>query len=237
MGHGSPYYTNTHIKWQKACREFISTHLAPYAQEWETEGNVPEHVFEIFSKHNMLIPNLPAPLPIDLLKSMRINELLGGLRIEDFDYFHFSIYISEMRRPGVGGPTSSLSTGMAYGMPPIITYGSQELQQRLLPDLIRGKKRICIAITEPGAGSDVANISTSAVKSECGKYYIVNGQKKWSVFYHLQCLNYPLTSSGLPMEFGLIMLRWLSELEAREPKDSRFLLYPCSIILVSRCAE
>ncbi|KAJ5890106.1 acyl-CoA dehydrogenase/oxidase [Penicillium tannophilum] len=179
MGHGSPYYTDSHIKWQKACRAFVSTHLAPYAQEWETEGNVPEHVFETFSKHNMLIPNLPAPLPIDLLKSMGINELLGCLRIEEFDYFHFAIYISEMRRPGVGGPTSSLSTGMAYGMPPIITYGSQELQQRLLPDLIRGRKRICIAITEPSAGSDVANISTSAVKSECGKYYIVNGEKKW----------------------------------------------------------
>ncbi|KAF9891531.1 hypothetical protein FE257_003998 [Aspergillus nanangensis] len=178
-GHPSPYYTDSHIRWQKVCRAFVADHLAPRALEWETEGNVPEHVFQTFSKHNMLIPNLPAPLPVALLKSMGIHELLGGLKIEDFDYFHFSIYISEMRRLGVGGPTSSLSTGMAYGMPPIITYGSQELKQRLLPDLIRGKKRICIAITEPDAGSDVTNISCTAVKSECGKYYIVNGEKKW----------------------------------------------------------
>ncbi|CAG9942702.1 unnamed protein product [Clonostachys rosea f. rosea IK726] len=165
----SPYYNDSHRKWQKACREFISEHLTPYALEWETQGNVPEYVFELFSKHNMLIPNLPAPLPIDMLKSLGITELLGGLGIEDFDYMHFSIYISEMRKVGIGGPTSSLSTGMAYGMPPIITYGSQELRRRLLPDLILGKKRICIAITEPDAGSDVANITTTATKTPCGR--------------------------------------------------------------------
>ncbi|KAF5010940.1 hypothetical protein FDECE_2903 [Fusarium decemcellulare] len=179
MGLPSPYYSESHRKWQKSCREFISQHLEPYALEWETEGNVPPHVFETFSKHNMLIPNLPAPLPVALLESMDITELLGGLRIDQFDYFHFAIYISEMRRLGIGGPASSLSTGMAYGMPPIITYGSEELKQRLLPELIRGDKRICIAVTEPDAGSDVASISTTAVKSECGKYYIVNGEKKW----------------------------------------------------------
>ncbi|KAH7211275.1 acyl-CoA dehydrogenase/oxidase [Fusarium oxysporum] len=175
----SPYYNGSHKKWQKACRDFISEHLATHALQWETEGSVPDHVFATFSKHHMLIPNLPAPLPIAMLKSLGITELAGGLKIENFDYMHFSIYITEMRRMGVGGPASSLSTGMAYGMPPIITYGSAELQKRLLPDLIMGKKRICIAITEPDAGSDVANITTTAEKSPCGKFYIVNGEKKW----------------------------------------------------------
>ncbi|KAG5655223.1 hypothetical protein KAF25_001976 [Fusarium avenaceum] len=179
MGLPSPYYKESHRKWQKVCRDFISEHLMPNALQWETEGSVPEHVFETFSKHNMLIPNLPAPLPIEMLKSLGITELKGGLKIEDFDYMHFSIYITEMRRVGISGPASSLATGMAYGMPPIITYGSSELQNRLLPDLIRGKKRICIAITEPDAGSDVANITTTAEKSPCGKFYIVNGEKKW----------------------------------------------------------
>ncbi|KAM0082248.1 hypothetical protein ACKRZS_005616 [Fusarium odoratissimum] len=177
----SPYYNESHGKWQKACRDFISEHLAPHALQWETEGSVPVHVFETFSKHHMLIPNLPAPLPIAMLKSLGITELAGGLKIEDFDYMHFSIYITEMRRMGIGGPASSLSTGMAYGMPPIITYGSAELQKTLLPDLIKGKKRICIAITEPDAGSDVANITTTAERSPCGNFYIVNGEKKWSV--------------------------------------------------------
>lgn len=182
LGLPSPYYNDSHKKWQKICRAFISQHLTPDALEWETDGNVPEHVFQTFSQHNMLLPNLPAPLPINMLKRMGITELEGGLEIEKFDYMHFAIYITEMRRIGIGGPASSLSTGMAYGMPPIITYGGQELQDRLLPDLIRGKKRICIAITEPDAGSDVASISTRAEKSDCGKFYIVNGEKKWCVF-------------------------------------------------------
>jgi hypothetical protein len=72
--------------------------------EWENSGDVPTHVFDTFSKHNMLIPNLPAPLPAELLKSLGVHELLGGLKIEDFDHMHFSIYISEMKRAGLGGP-------------------------------------------------------------------------------------------------------------------------------------
>lgn len=69
--------------------------------------------------------------------------------------------------------------GMAFGTPPLLHYGSEELQNRLLPDLLLGKTRACIAVTEPGAGSDVANIETTAVKSTDGSHYIVNGYKKW----------------------------------------------------------
>lgn len=63
------------------------------------------------------------------------------------------------------------------GIPPIIKFGSKALHDKFLPDLLPGKKRACIAITEPGAGSDVANIATTAVKSADGKHYIINGQK------------------------------------------------------------
>jgi acyl-CoA dehydrogenase len=84
-----------------------------------------------------------------------------------------------MSRSGLAGPSGSLTTGMSFGVPPILKFGDQQLQERFLPELLTGKKRTCIAITEPSAGSDVANIQTTAVKSECGKYYVVNGQKKW----------------------------------------------------------
>lgn len=236
----SPYYNESHRRWQKACLDFISEHLAPHALQWETEGSVPDHVFETFSKHNMLIPNLPAPLPIDMLKRLGITKLAGDLSIEEFDYMHFSIYITEMRRIGIGGPASSLSTGMAYGMPPIITYGSAELQNRLLPDLIRGKKRICIAITEPDAGSDVANITTTAEKSPCGKFYVVNGEKKWLVF---QCLltythlTHWLPNIGLPMVSGRITLPWPFVQEAPVLQVYRFLWFHYWTIQASPCAE
>jgi acyl-CoA dehydrogenase len=68
---------------------------------------------------------------------------------------------------------------MGYGVPPILRFGSPRLQERFLPDFLTGKKRTCIAITEPDAGSDVANICTTAVKSADGKQYIINGTKKW----------------------------------------------------------
>jgi acyl-CoA dehydrogenase len=89
------------------------------------------------------------------------------------------IYNDEMARSGLGGPGASLTTGMAFGVPPIIKFGNKQLQDRFLPDLLHGRKRICIAITEPGHGSDVANIETTAVKSKDGKKYIINGTKKW----------------------------------------------------------
>ncbi len=127
----------------------------------------------------MLIPNLPAPLPVEWLKKLGIHDILGAVKVEEWDYLHTSIYIDEMARSGLAGPSGSLTVGMAFGLPPLIKFGSPELQSRYLPDLLTGKKRTCIAITEPTAGSDVANISTTATKSPDGRSYIINGTKKW----------------------------------------------------------
>ena len=87
-----------------------------------------------------------------------------------------------MARTGSLGPSGAVTTGIAFGVPPILKFGDQQLQERFLPDLLTGKKRICIAITEPEAGSDVSNIATTAVRSQDGKHFIVNGTKKWYVF-------------------------------------------------------
>ncbi|KAI1121458.1 putative acyl-CoA dehydrogenase [Nemania abortiva] len=179
MGLPSPYYTDSHRRFQNAIRPFIQKHLLDRAVEWEKSGNVPEHVLQEFANANMLIPALPAPLPVDWLRRLGIHELLGGIKVEDFDYMHVLIYGDEMARAGLSGPQGSLMTGFAFGVPPILKFGNKQLQEKFLPELLTGKKRSCIAITEPDAGSDVANITTTAVKSPCGKYYIVNGTKKW----------------------------------------------------------
>jgi len=86
-----------------------------------------------------------------------------------------------MARTGSLGPSGAVTTGIAFGLPPILKFGSQALQEEFVPGIITGRKRICIAITEPGAGSDVSNISTTAKRSACGKFFIVNGTKKWYV--------------------------------------------------------
>jgi len=132
-----------------------------------------------FVEKNFLIPNLSSPLPVKWLRKLGINELPGGLKIEEFDYLHTLIYVDELARTGSMGPSGAVTTGLAFGVPPLLKFGSEELQERFIPDLLTGKKRICIAITEPEAGSDVGNIQTTAVRSKDGKHFIVNGQKKW----------------------------------------------------------
>lgn len=174
----TPHHKPTHLKFQKAIRAFLDTHMTPNALEWETEETVPEHLFQTFVKHNMLIPNLPAPLPIAWLEKLGINDILGT-PVREWDYIHTGVYLDEMNRSGLGGPPASMTAGMAFGVPPVLKFGSQALQERFIPDAFLGKKRWCIAITEPSAGSDVANISTTAVKSKDGKHYIINGTKKW----------------------------------------------------------
>ncbi|KAI1350083.1 putative acyl-CoA dehydrogenase [Xylaria sp. FL0043] len=179
MGLPSAHYTDSHYKFQRAIRPFIQKHLLDRAIEWDKAETVPDHVFRDFAKANMLVPALPAPLPVAWLKRLGIHELPGGLKVEDFDYMHSLIFADEMARSGLAGPPGSLTTGFAFGIPPILKFGDKQLQERVLPDLLTGRKRCCIAITEPDAGSDVANITTTAVKSSCGKFYIVNGTKKW----------------------------------------------------------
>ncbi|KAI7321767.1 Acyl-CoA dehydrogenase [Hortaea werneckii] len=175
----SPYYTPALRKWQKVCRDFISEHLTPYAWDWDREETVPPHLFETFAKHNMLIPTLPSPLPVRQLKEAGIHDIMGAVKVEDFTYFHNLIYSDEMIRNGMSGPGASMTTGIAFGLPPVIKFGNPQLQQRFLPDAFHGKTRFCIAITEPDAGSDVANIKTTAKKSADGKKYVINGTKKW----------------------------------------------------------
>ncbi|KAL5319693.1 hypothetical protein ACEPPN_012749 [Leptodophora sp. 'Broadleaf-Isolate-01'] len=179
MGLPSAYYNESHRKWQKTCRALAEKLIVPYISEWETAGDVPTDLYSKFTEANFLIPNLSAPLPVKWLKKLGIHELPGGLKVEDFDYLHTLIYVDELARSGSLGPSGAVTVGMAFGLPPILKFGSPALQEKFLPELLTGKKRICIAVTEPSAGSDVANIATTATKTKDGKHYIVNGTKKW----------------------------------------------------------
>lgn len=64
--------------------------------DWEREELVPEHVFGTFAKANMLLPNLPSPLPVEWLKKLGVHDILGVVKVEEFDYFHTLIYQDEV---------------------------------------------------------------------------------------------------------------------------------------------
>ncbi|CRK35778.1 hypothetical protein BN1708_006792 [Verticillium longisporum] len=175
----SPYFKDTHRKFQVACRNFIQEHLHRHALEWETAEDVPPHVFDQFAAAKFLLPALPAPLPAQWLKKLDITHLPGDIPVEEFDALHGYVYADEMSRAGLAGPAGALTTGIAFGVPPLLHYADPQLQERFLPDLLLGRKRSCIAITEPEAGSDVANITTTAELTPDGKHYVINGSKKW----------------------------------------------------------
>ena len=106
-------------------------------------------------------------------------KLPGGIKPEEFDYFHEMIAHEETARLGTPGFVDGISSGYAIGLPPIFNFGPDALKKRVVPEVLLGRKRICLAITEPYAGSDVARIRTTAVRTPDGKHFIVNGVKKW----------------------------------------------------------
>lgn len=71
---------------------------------------------------------------------------------------------------------------MVIGLPPVLNFGSDELKARVVPDVLSAKKFICLAISEAQAGSDVMGLQTTAVKSEDGKEWIINGETKSFAF-------------------------------------------------------
>lgn len=65
--------------------------------------------------------------------------------------------------------------GKVIGLPPVLNFGNEELKARVVPQVLEGKKFICLAISEAHAGSDVMGLQTTAVKSEDEKEWIING--------------------------------------------------------------
>ena len=98
---------------------------------------------------------------------------------EQWDPFHEVIVADELSRCASGGVVWNLVGGFAIGCPPLLMFGKQALRDRILPGILEGEKRICLAITEPDGGSDVATLKCEAKLTPDGKHYIVNGEKKW----------------------------------------------------------
>lgn len=157
----SPFLGDTHRQWRDSLRKFLERELAPHVAEWDEAGAVPREVFLKAGAFGLLGAGYP--------------EEFGGWR-EGYDYFHRIVTSEELARLGAGGVTAALMVH-GIGLPPIIARGSQEMKARVAPLVLRGEKQISLAITEPDAGSDVANISTRAEKR--GDRYIVNGSKTY----------------------------------------------------------
>lgn len=85
---------------------------------------------------------------------------------------------------GTPGYGDGLGGGMVIGLPPVVNFGRPELAAKVVPEVLSGRKRICLAISDPDAGSDVANIGATAKKTADGKHYIVNGSSISCIFFY-----------------------------------------------------
>lgn len=172
----SPYFNESHRKFRAAVREFVDKEITPNCHEWDEARAVPRDFHKKCAKAGFLPLCIGLPYPKEYVPDV---ALPGGIKPEELDNFHEMILFDELGRCGSGGVTWALSGGLSIGLPPVIHFGSKYLQDKVVRDCLLGEKVICLAITEPSAGSDVANLKTEAKLTPDGKHYIVNGEKKW----------------------------------------------------------
>ena len=156
-GRSSPYYTPEHAAFRETVRRFVAREIEPYATEWDEAGEFPRELYKKAAAVGLL--------------QLRFPEEYGGIAC---DRFYRIIYAQELARAGSGGISASLNSH-TIGAPPIARFGSAEMKARVLPPILAGEKISALAITEPSAGSDVANLKTTARRD--GDHFIVRGEK------------------------------------------------------------
>ncbi|KAL0934382.1 acyl-dehydrogenase [Colletotrichum truncatum] len=168
----SPHYNDSHRRFQAYVRDFVDTHLLPHAQEWEAAGECPLPARLKFAKSGLAFLDVP--------REYRPKELMtiAGIPFDQLDVFHELILMDEMARIPSGVPLA-LAGASNVGAPPVWAAGTEDQKRRWLPGLFTWETSFCLAITEPTAGSDVSAIRATAKKTADGKFYVVNGRKKW----------------------------------------------------------
>jgi acyl-CoA dehydrogenase len=153
----SPYYTEEHEAFRDTVRRFVQSEIEPHVNEWDEAGTFPRELYRKAADIGLIGLGFP--------------EEYGGVPADQFYKLISSI---EMARHGCGGVNASLMSH-SIGAPPIAALGSQAMKDRVLPEILSGEKISALAITEPGGGSDVARLKTTARRE--GDHYVVNGQK------------------------------------------------------------
>jgi acyl-CoA dehydrogenase len=155
-----PPFSDEHEPLRQSVRGFIERELAPHAQQWEDDRWFSDDVFPKLAAQGLL--------------GLKYPEEYGG---QGGDYLHEAVLCEEMARIGSGGTAAGIGAHINIATPPIWKFGTAEQKQRYLVPAIRGELIGALGITEPGAGSDVAAISTRAERVEGG--WVLNGEKTY----------------------------------------------------------
>lgn len=155
----SPFLTAVHARWCAHVRDFVTREIEPNLAEWEAAGTFPDSLYESAARAGLLGVGFP--------------ERLGG-NTEQADPWFRVIFSEEMHRPGAGVVFADLATHW-IGLPPVVQFGTPELQESVARPVLAGKRRIAFAVTEPGGGSDAGALRTSAERRD--GHWLVNGAK------------------------------------------------------------
>lgn len=149
-------FSPEHELFRQSVRTFLEKDAAPFHGQWEKQGYIDRKLWSKAGEAGMLCSHLP--------------EAYGGLGA---DFLYSAVVIEEISRLGLTGIGFSLHSDIVA--PYILHYGSEALKHKYLPKLISGEMVTAIAMTEPGAGSDLQGVKTSAVLD--GDEYVINGSK------------------------------------------------------------
>ncbi len=152
-------FTDEHEQLRESIRRFVIKELQPHAEEWE-ETTFPDWVFTRMGELGFLGLDKP--------------EAYGG---QGGDYYTSLVLAEEIVHAHCGGLAMGLAVHTDMAMPPILAFGTEEQKQEWVVPAIAGAKILCLGITEPDAGSDVAGIKTVARRD--GDGYIINGSKTY----------------------------------------------------------
>jgi alkylation response protein AidB-like acyl-CoA dehydrogenase len=150
-------FTDEHEQLRESIRRFVIKELQPHADEWE-ETTFPDWVFRRMGELGFLGLDKP--------------ERYGG---QGGDYYTSLVLSEEMAHSHSGGLAMGIAVQTDMALPPILAFGTEEQKQEWAATAIRGEKILCLGITEPDAGSDVAAIKTRAVRD--GEDYVISGSK------------------------------------------------------------
>jgi alkylation response protein AidB-like acyl-CoA dehydrogenase len=154
-----PPFGAEHEELRQTVARFVAAEVAPHVDEWEERREFPRELYRRCAELGFL--------------GLKFPEAYGG---QGGDHLHDAVWVEELARSGgSGGVAAGLNAHTSIALPPIFNFGTEEQRQRWLAPGIAGEKVGALGITEPGAGSDVAAITTTARRTAGG--YVVNGSK------------------------------------------------------------
>ena len=152
-------FNEDHEAFRQVLRDFIEAEVTPHYQEWYEAGIVPRDFYYKLAELGLF--------------GIEVPEEYGGAGLTSFKYS--AIETEEIARAGVSFGGSGVHVALC--LPYIMKLGTEEQKKRWLPKFISGEMMCAIAMTEPGTGSDLAGMRTTAKLSADGSHYVLNGAK------------------------------------------------------------